>query len=268
MKNSDLILKYYNQYQYPKSKKFLKYIDQTPPKIAMRIEKILIDELKKQNKEIDKIFILDAGTSLGWTFIHWVKTFKNIIGTDMDQKALAITKNRMMISKPLIVCDFMKLPFKNKSFDVIISNTTVEDIANPKLMISEFYRLLKNNGFLYYSTANKLWFIEPHYQLPFLSYLPKKMANKYLKIMKLNCNYDDINLPTYNMFCKYIDKYFTYKDITYNILRHPEKYNLIKERGKSVLLVKFLLKLFGSKLYIILRYFSMGWIFICYKKNK
>lgn len=268
MKNSEIIKKYYNQYEYPLTDKFLKYIDETPPFIAKRIEIILKKEAEKKNIDLKKAIILDAGTSCGWTFTHWSERFYNLIGADYDFKALKITKMRLNKNKRLVVCDFKFLPFKDNVFEIIISNTTVEHIDKPEKMIDDFNRIIKPQGFFYYSTANKLWIIEPHYNLIFLSYLPKKMANYYLKVMGLSVLYNDINLPTYTKFCKIIKDKFDYYDLTFDLLTKPNDYNLVEERGKIILIVKMIMNLFGKNIYKILRYFSMGWVFICTPKKK
>jgi len=269
MKNSEIITQYYNQYKYPHSKKFLNYIDKTPPIIAKRIEIILRKESEKKCIDIKNSIILDAGTSCGWTYIHWAENFNNIIGADCDFiNALKITKKRLKNPRKLIVCDFKYLPFKNEVFEIIISNTTVEHIDNPKMMIEEFHRIIKKNGFLYYFTANKLWIIEPHYNLFFLSYLPKKLANLYLKFFGLKVSYNDINLPTYSQFRNIIIEHFNFYDLTFDLLNKPNEYNLIEERGKLVIFVSFIFHLLGRKIYAVLKYISMGWVFICTPKEK
>ena len=46
------------------------------------------------------------------------------------------------------------------------------------------YNLLNPGGICLFIAGNKLKFIEPHFKLPFLSYMPSKLGNLYIKLMK------------------------------------------------------------------------------------
>ncbi len=62
--------------------------------------------------------------------------------------------------------------FKNKSFDVVFSNSVIEhlyNLDNQKKMASEIIRVGKK---YIIQTPNKYFFIEPHYLLPFFQFLP------------------------------------------------------------------------------------------------
>ena len=94
-----------------------------------------------------------------------------------------------------VVSDGTSLPFRASSFDIVVCNHVFEHVIGQRELVSEIYRVLKPNGLCYIATGNKLWPIEPHTKLPFLSYLPKSIANKYAKIVGLD-EYD-VSLPTY-----------------------------------------------------------------------
>ena len=72
--------------------------------------------------------------------------------------------------------------FKNKSFDIVHSNSVIEHLynfENQKKMASEIMRV----GQKYIvQTPNKYFFIEPHYLLPFFNIVPEKL--KYLILTK------------------------------------------------------------------------------------
>ena len=46
------------------------------------------------------------------------------------------------------------------------------------------FNLLNPGGICLFIAGNKLKFIEPHFKLPFLSYMPSKFGNLYIKLMK------------------------------------------------------------------------------------
>ncbi len=49
--------------------------------------------------------------------------------------------------------DFQNLPFKDNSFDYVISDQVLEHIENPKKAISESFRVLKNDGIAVHTTC-------------------------------------------------------------------------------------------------------------------
>ena len=72
--------------------------------------------------------------------------------------------------------------FKNKSFDIVHSNSVIEHLynfENQKKMASEIIRVGKK---YIVQTPNKYFFIEPHYLLPFFNIVPEKI--KYLILTK------------------------------------------------------------------------------------
>lgn len=85
------------------------------------------------------------------------------------------------------------LPYGNNEFDIIISNHVIEHVGNNDIQTShlqEIYRVLNTNGEVYLACPNKFMLKEPHYQLYFLSWLPRNLANQYIKLMKMNNQYD------------------------------------------------------------------------------
>ena len=65
--------------------------------------------------------------------------------------------------------------YKNKSFDIVHSNSVIEHLYNfnnQKKMASEIIRVGKK---FIIQTPNKYFFIEPHYLLPFFQFLPSSI---------------------------------------------------------------------------------------------
>jgi SAM-dependent methyltransferase len=86
-----------------------------------------------------------------------------------------------------------KLPFKNNQFDLIVSNHVIEHVGDLNAQndhLKEIHRVLKPDGILYFSVPNKWQIIEPHYKLPFLSWLNQNTASKYISYFKKGTSYD------------------------------------------------------------------------------
>ena len=95
--------------------------------------------------------ILDLGSGSGMdSFFASLKTGKNgkVIGIDMTEEQLKKAKN---LSKNFKNIEFKKafiekLPFKDETFDVVISNGVINLCPNKTLAFKEIGRVLKKNG--------------------------------------------------------------------------------------------------------------------------
>lgn len=86
-----------------------------------------------------------------------------------------------------------QLPFDEASFDVVISNHVIEHVgdgAQQLTHLSEIRRVLKPLGSGYLAVPNRWMLTEPHYQLPFLSWLPTNLRSPYLRISGKGTHYD------------------------------------------------------------------------------
>ncbi len=85
----------------------------------------------------------------------------------------------------------------DEKFDLIVLDNVYEHIADHGAALAALAELLADAGAFYVVVPNKLWPIEVHYRLPFLSYLPLPLANAYLRLMRRGTNYEDASFaPT------------------------------------------------------------------------
>lgn len=86
-----------------------------------------------------------------------------------------------------------QLPFDDASFDVVISNHVIEHVGDSTQQLthlSEIRRVMKPLGSGYLAAPNRWMLTEPHYQLPFLSWLPTNLRSPYLRISGRGAHYD------------------------------------------------------------------------------
>lgn len=92
-----------------------------------------------------------------------------------------------------LVADARYLPFRDRSFEVVYSNSVIEhleNVINQRLFAAEFHRV----GQRYYvQTPNKYFPIEPHLLTPFIHWLPRKLQRRMLRNMTI---WGMINRPT------------------------------------------------------------------------
>lgn len=134
--------------------------------------------------------ILEVGTGSGG-ISHYFGTHEKIIceveSVDVcDVRVIKEGYNFQLVND-------VKLPYEEMSFDVVISNHVIEHVGdqkNQQYHLNELFRVLKPDGIGYLAVPNRWMLIEPHYKLPFLSWLPKKLRSPYLSLMKKGKFYD------------------------------------------------------------------------------
>jgi hypothetical protein len=95
------------------------------------------------------------------------------------------------------VADGCKLPFRDKSFDIVFSNAVIEHVTpeQQKAMASEICRV----GNAWYVTTPNYWYpIEMHHKLPLFQFLPQAARERIQRKFKTWPENEPINLLTYH----------------------------------------------------------------------
>jgi ubiquinone/menaquinone biosynthesis C-methylase UbiE len=96
-----------------------------------------------------------------------------------------------------------ELPFEDSSFDIVISNHVIEHVGpEPDQLkhLSEIRRILTPDGVSYLAVPNKWRLIEPHFRLPFLSWFPRRLADRYVRLARKGTHYDCLPLSLRDAF--------------------------------------------------------------------
>lgn len=123
--------------------------------------KHLLDFVKTNIKIKNKI-ILDAGCNGGFLSFYLVKSgAKKVYGLDMSPGFIKTNKKNAEDKKlsnrlNFRVGNIEKMPYKNEFFDFIICSEVIEHVRKPKMVASEFYRILKKGGMVLVTTPNIL----------------------------------------------------------------------------------------------------------------
>jgi SAM-dependent methyltransferase len=96
------------------------------------------------------ICLLDAGCGAELPFTHkFAPHVRLAVGTDLEE-LMSTAQNPCSVR-----ADLGSLPFSDKKFDVIVSMSVLEHLADPKLVFRELSRILKPNGIVILQTPNK-----------------------------------------------------------------------------------------------------------------
>lgn len=227
--------------------------------------------------------VLDLGCGIGLTLGILVQVFPKTIGCEVEEgitkAAKEFSKNNFNKKVRVVTYNGVKIPFPDNSFDIVTSIEVIEHTDKPEVMLKEIRRVLKPDGILHITTANKWWPIEPHFKLPFLSYLPPKLSDFYVKIAGKGQTYQNIHLPSYGEFYKLVSKHFLVEDLTLDVIRNYKLYGLAAERGERIKYLAFLLNAiqnlrknkflsnYSKSFEDLLVRFSLGWLFIGFPRK-
>ncbi len=125
--------------------------------------------------------VLDLGCSLGFFVEAALHRGATSIGVDIDVPGLAAARTARDPGSTFLCADGEALPFPDGSVDVVVFNHIYEHVVDADLVMAEIRRVLAPTGVVYLGMANKLVVIEPHYKLPFLSWLPAQAADAYMR---------------------------------------------------------------------------------------
>jgi len=121
--------------------------------------------------------ILDIGCSFGLILKSLTPDDGVGVGVDIDE-SVGSSGGNVYFAR----ADAESLPFSSSSFDVVVCNHVYEHTDSPDRMLAEIRRVLSDSGICYFAGPNKYDVIEPHFGLPFLSWLPSGLANIYMRV--------------------------------------------------------------------------------------
>jgi SAM-dependent methyltransferase len=125
----------------------------------------------------EDVRILDIGCSFGIILEQITPEDGLGIGVDMDNSIGREGRNLAFAR-----ADAEDLPFADRSFDIVICNHVYEHTDNVGRLLAEIRRVMRDDGVCYFAGPNKYEPIEPHYGLPFLSWLPRGLADRYMRM--------------------------------------------------------------------------------------
>lgn len=173
--------------------------------------------------KLNNMVALNVGSSTGIIDNVLAKKIGKVTGIDIDKKAVEFAQKTFKKKNlKFKIGDAMKLGFKNNTFDIVFCMQIYEHVPDMYKLFKEIYRVLKPGGVCYFAAGNRLWPWEYHYNLPFLSWLPKNLARYYVRLFGRSNEYYE-NLRTHWGLMK-LTKDFKRIEYTSEILKNPKKY--------------------------------------------
>jgi len=172
-------------------------------------------------RPLEQLECLDVGCSSGVITTYAARYFKRVTGLDYDTIGLKLVTEEQKKESLYIRGDAMQLPFDDDSFDAIICAQVYEHVPNDLRLFAEIERVLRPNGMVFFSGPNKAYPIELHHYLPFLQWLPEKLADKYVQLFGKGDHFYERSRTIWNL--REVFRNFEILDLTIPVLRNFEK---------------------------------------------
>jgi len=136
-------------------------------------------------------WIADVGTGTGiMKKTLEAKSGNSIVGFEIDIP-FVIERERV------VAADAYMLPVGEQTFDLVLLNHIYEHVDDPAELFREVWRTTRRGGAAYVSAGNRWAVMEPHYRLPFLSWLPRPAADAYLRLSGRGRSYEGVRFLGY-----------------------------------------------------------------------
>ena len=110
--------------------------------------------------------VLDAGCGGGGMPLSLAEEARQVVGIDpidrFGDAGVRLARERGLPNLQFALADGMALPFKDRSFDLVLSHAVIEHVADAPLYLRECARVLADGGRVYLSTAPYLSFAGAH----------------------------------------------------------------------------------------------------------
>jgi 2-polyprenyl-3-methyl-5-hydroxy-6-metoxy-1,4-benzoquinol methylase len=177
---------------------------------------------------------VDIGCSTGFIADELHQAGARVTGFDIDEPGLAAAKARFGDGVEFVNAGGEAMPLESGSVDIVVFNHIYEHVVDADAVMDDIRRVLRPNGVVYLGLGNRMGIVEPHYKLPFLSWLPKAAADRYIKASgQAETYYETFRTrPGLRKMCHGLNVW----DYTYTVLNDPESFaadDLVPRRLRS-----------------------------------
>jgi len=166
--------------------------------------------------------VLDVGVSTGLIAREVARYAQWMAGVDIDLPALRFAASLEDSPLHLVVADGLHIPFPDCAFDVVICAHIYEHVPDPHSLMAEIHRVLRPGGICFFSATNRWVIIEPHYRIPFLSWFPRSLAHRVVRLTGKGQEYYEQPLSSAGL--RNLVRAFEVTDATGKVLADPARF--------------------------------------------
>jgi 2-polyprenyl-3-methyl-5-hydroxy-6-metoxy-1,4-benzoquinol methylase len=128
--------------------------------------------------------ILDLGSGMGGTSVALALAGAAPLAFEYNRAycdIIQLRAGRYDLYLPIVNGAGERLPFADASFDLAIAWDVVEHVQNPALLLAELARVVRPGGRVLLTVINRFAYRDPHYHLPLLNWLPRRLAEAIIE---------------------------------------------------------------------------------------
>ena len=190
---------------------------------ARKTVAVILDALRQAGIDPRETRLLDIGCSTGILTRHYAEFFGKVVGIDIDAGAVEWARqNRAADNVAYRVGDSMDVPFLTGEFDLVTCTHIYEHVPDAQRMLDEIHRVLRPGGLCYLAAENRLRVWDGHYNLPFVTVLPRPLANLYVRVTGRGQRRYETHRTLWGL--KRMVRAFEVIDYTRSVVRDPKKF--------------------------------------------
>lgn len=195
-----------------------------------------IRDLLTRHRTLRNLKILDVGTGTG----HAAAVLIEAVGPAGEVCAVDRV-NQLCVSNILFrETPTTDIPFEDDRFDIVITNHVIEHVGDRRAQLhhlKEIKRVLRPNGLIYLAVPNRWSVWEHHFDLPFLGWLPERLAHLYVRVTSKGTHYDCRPLSLGQLKRLFVDAGLDLENLTEDALRYMAEHEM---SGLAQRVIKFI----------------------------
>ncbi len=173
-------------------------------------------------EDLSGLVAVDIGCSAGFIADELAADGARTLGLDIDVPGLQRAEQQFGRSVGFVCADGSRIPVADGSVDLVVLNHIYEHVVDPDAVLDEVHRVLSASGLVYLGLANRFGVVEPHYRLPFLSFLPPRAADWYVRSAGRASHYHERLRSPWAL--RRMLRGFTVWDYTVAVIKHADQF--------------------------------------------